>query len=1287
MQSLTALADAAYLSKRPLPTAPDGHYDWQNQADPSSSPQNHAGVTNLLNTLKSIAPKGPVNLDPSFLKAFVDAALHPKSIDDRKGLFADGIALLSRIPPNSAASQKIADSAISLLYKTVPHPPATLMGPTHSFRGADGGGNNHLTPDLGRAGMPYARSVQGKWCIDPTSLPEPGLIFDTLMKSRDRKDHPGGNSSLTFAFASLVTHSLFRGDPKDGNVNATSSYLDLSLLYGHDQAMQDSVRNKSLGRGLLHPDTFSEDRFIFLPPASSALMVILSRNHNYIASMLLTINERGRWSDPPPTDEARKALQDEEIFQTARLVNCGHFISLIMNDYVAGFLGLSEGLESTLMRNAFGPIQTEDGIEIERGLGNHCSVEFNLLYRWHPTLSAADEKWTEDLFNNIFNNKPFDQLTIPDLGVGLRASFENLEPDPKLRTFGGLKRGPDGKFSDDDLAKILFDATESPAGAFGAQGTPSVMRVIEMMGILQARKWCVCTMNEFRQFLGLKQFNDFEDWNPDPEVAGAARRLYGHVDNLELYTGLQCEATMPLYPGVRFSCGYTVAFSPPSIETAPYIRQVMRAILGDAIALVRGDRFYTTDFTPGNLTVWGYQNCQRDPHNGGGGGELPKLLLRHLPGNYPFNSVYSCYPLFTPHKMKESLTAQGIAHKYTFERPVPARAPKILKTFTGIKHVFNDPARFITVYEDLKSVGEGYGFFLGFDNPAKHDPDRALAVHAFFPTENSVDEYRKWYRDSVAQKIKERSWKYDGVTGNHIDIVKSVINSTSVHWATDLLCGLPLKTKENPKGLFTEQEIYDMFGLLTYVLIHEFSRACSPVSLRISYLVISNSEHTFAMRSAAMDVADVIQELIKKSILEVAPQCAPSFVSGLISKATKYLWPPFDKPYYPFMSRLSETGRPVNELVGAVLSLAVGSCLNQAQATVHVIDFYLDDARKEERLKILKLVHSDDPESTELLRGYVREGMRLNPQFTSLFREATVDAVIPQGHGLPDVHVKAGDFVVGSFRNAHLNSVDFPNPTIVDPTRPVSSYHLNGTGFHVCAGVTYVVQVIADILKIVFKLKNVRRAPGNAGKLAKIKLMINEAETNIYLMPYGTTTPFPSSMHLVGSVDGVSPVVRIHPLAPSPTCTTPDISDLNAGAQGCGNKLKAHHLKLDERAEQMYTADAYDCVSASDTGQVRCLGCSAAALDLHEPGVGPIRHVTRVVWKVVPTPAIIAPANASQAILPGAAGFRLRVRAAHDFRLGHTAPACRAPRYAGAFAVRCANALPRSPPLCAPTLP
>ena len=85
--------------------------------------------------------------------------------------------------PSSAVAKKLNNGVISTLYNTVPHPIATYLGPT-SFRESDGGGNNPEKPDVGRAGMPYARSVQGKAGLPRSSLPDPGLIFDTILKRK-----------------------------------------------------------------------------------------------------------------------------------------------------------------------------------------------------------------------------------------------------------------------------------------------------------------------------------------------------------------------------------------------------------------------------------------------------------------------------------------------------------------------------------------------------------------------------------------------------------------------------------------------------------------------------------------------------------------------------------------------------------------------------------------------------------------------------------------------------------------------------------------------------------------------------------------------------------------------------------------------------------------------------------------------------------------------------------------------------------------------------------------------
>ncbi len=86
--------------------------------------------------------------------------------------------------------------------------------------------------------------------------------------------------------------------------------------------------------GLLKPDTFHEDRLLGQPPGVNVLLVLYSRFHNYVATMLKEINEDGRftlrpntkWEDEPKTPQdpqkvprdPQKAL-DNDIFQTARL--------------------------------------------------------------------------------------------------------------------------------------------------------------------------------------------------------------------------------------------------------------------------------------------------------------------------------------------------------------------------------------------------------------------------------------------------------------------------------------------------------------------------------------------------------------------------------------------------------------------------------------------------------------------------------------------------------------------------------------------------------------------------------------------------------------------------------------------------------------------------------------------------------------------------------------------------------------------------------------------------------
>ncbi|CAE6469047.1 unnamed protein product [Rhizoctonia solani] len=968
-------------------------------------------------------------------------------LDDRRGLMPQAFSVLSQIPPENPAGLRINNHIIRLLYETIPHPVATLLGEDR-FRQADGSRNNVFIPSLGQAGTPYARTCQGKHPLPIPSLPESALVFDELLKATgQRAEHPGKNSSLTFAFAAIVTHSLFRTDPKNWNKNNTSSYFDLSPLYGSNQAEQDAVRIKD-GRGRLYPDTFSEGRLVFLPPASAALLVLWNRNHNYIADTILGINEQDKWKFPPPEDAGERAAQDEEIFQTARLINCGSFMSVILGDYVAGFLGLGRNGSSWAMQ-PFDPFKDPNNLSVGRGQGNHVSVEFNLLYRWHSVPSDEDESWTLGVFKKLFGDRSFGSLTLADfyealgrLRTGAVHPDLIVEPEPRKRSFGGMKRGSDGRFNDDDLAFILQNSTESVAHRYGARGTPEVFKVVEILGIEQARRWGVCSMNEFRIRMGLKPFATFEEWNRDPAVANAARKLYGTIENLELYPGLHAEETMSLGPG-------------------------------------------------SGLATWGIQDVARDPNNGAFGAYLPKLLMRALPRHYPHNSAYSLFPFFTPSATKENLTRLKLADKYDFERPVATPPSKVINSLSGIKHVLGNPSK----YKSLHGLKMGYvtnqnGVFLAFDERPHQATERSIVLRALFPGQDDLDKHARYYQEAVRSLIQAESTSYDNSPGTYINIVGNVINIAAVRWASEYILGISLKSETNSAGDITEQDLYQALTTI------------------YSYVYFSCSPHLeWTQRIQAKHAADVLIPLIKASIERVS-QPKRGMIQRVYAGYSRF--ENESTPIERFLKGLLATGKSVDQVAGLALGVAVASTVNYAQAVAHTVDFYLQTQHHKELQHIIQLSSKNDVESLELLAGYYREAARLGPQHSSHFYTAAETHEMPQGEDLPPIHINQGDIVSCSYKATCLDPDLFPTPTKINPSRPAENYDyiLQGAGIdRESSG-----RIVSVIMKGVFSLKNLRRAPGPKGVM---RIITDADENKIYLSLDGGVSSWPTSLVLL----------------------------------------------------------------------------------------------------------------------------------------------------------------------------
>ncbi|KAJ7698801.1 linoleate diol synthase [Mycena metata] len=747
--SVSSISDSAANGNAPANATTNG----------PTSVQSKEATNTIFKELRDQVKKGLRVADTSTLSAVLDTIRHSDAIDDRTLALEHGLTFISRLPDGSLATT-LQNKTVELLYKDLTHPNSTNIGTDYAWRSADGSSNNVNWPELGKAGTPYARSVQQAHPLPKHELPDPGLIFDSLL----RRDGGMNNTDIQFSFAALVIHSVFRTSHTDVNINETSSYVDLSPLYGHNQQAQDQVRHRDSGRGLLYPDVFAEDRLLLLPPAVCAILVLFSRNHNYIAKKIFEINERGTYQDPQKLSPDQLRAQDEELFQTARLCNCGWFGSVVFSDYFSSILGLVRDGSSWSL-NPFGEIRTPDHSIFDRGMGNVCSVEFNCLYRWHATTSAEDEKWVSDVFEQIFDGKDPEAVTPADFKAAAH-KVQAMQPDITHWTFGKMERQSDGTFKDEDLANILHNSTEHPAAAFRARGTPASMRLHEVMGIEQNRRWGVCSLNDFRKYLGLKPYASFREWNPDPEIADCAEKLYGNIDHLELYVGLQVSQNI------------SVRVTVTSLMTT----------------------------TPFNLTAWGFADCQRDPKAFGFGSTLGRLFLRTLPNNFTENSAYAFFPLMLPTAMKTNLSKLHLLDSYDLTRPKAVPPAQTEQDYHQIMEILKDP-KFVAPYpERAAKIIKGKGFFLVDDEKQRNELYTAL-----FERKECLEDTGNFFRDTTRKLISTHSFTLVGGKTRVVDIVRDVLKVVPVYWAAEI-AGIQLKTKESPHGDYTPLQLYDMLS-------------------------------------------------------------------------------------------------------------------------------------------------------------------------------------------------------------------------------------------------------------------------------------------------------------------------------------------------------------------------------------------------------------------------------------------------------------------------------------------
>ena len=293
---------------------------------------------------------------------------------------------------------------------------------------------------------------------------------------------------------------------------------------------------------------------------------------------------------------------DEQLFQTARLVNAALMAKIHTVEWTPGILGRRSlqvsmdanwwGVLGEQFTNAFGRVsETEEKSGILGSATDHHSApyafteEFVSVYRMHPLMPD------DFSFHSHQDHSSLCIKTLPEItGQHTRLASESLSNADLFYSFG-----------------------VSHPGAITLRNFPNSLREFQTAGgfrldlatvdNLRDRERAIPRYNDFRRSLRMKPIRKWADITSDPEMVEEIRDIYaGDLEQVDTLVGLLAE-TPP--DGFGFS------------DTA------FRVFVLMASRRLKSDRFYTNDF---NVHMYSKPGLDWIRDN-----EMSDVILRHLP--------------------------------------------------------------------------------------------------------------------------------------------------------------------------------------------------------------------------------------------------------------------------------------------------------------------------------------------------------------------------------------------------------------------------------------------------------------------------------------------------------------------------------------------------------------------------------------------------------------------------------------------------------------------------------
>ncbi|XP_032993591.1 prostaglandin G/H synthase 1 [Lacerta agilis] len=343
----------------------------------------------------------------------------------------------------------------------------------------------------------------------PPQLPDAQLVAEEFFLRKKFHPDPQGTNLMFAFFAQHFTHQFFKTSGKMGHgfTRALGHGVDLGHLYGDNLERQHELRlfrdgklKYQVVKGEIYPPTVLDAPVHMIYPkhipAEKQLAVgqeVFGLLPGLMMYATIWLREHNRVCDLLKQDHP--AWDDEQLFQTARLILIGETIKIVIEDYV-------QHLSGYFLQLKFDP-ELLFGVQFQ--YRNRIAVEFNQLYHWHPlmpdTFKIQDQEYS-------YNQFVYNTTMLMDYGV-----------------------------------EALVDAfSRQRAGQIG--GVPNIHKQLlkVAIGVIEeSRLLRLQPFNEYRKRFGMKPYASFQELTGEEETAAKLEALYRDIDALEFYPGLLVE--------------------------------------------------------------------------------------------------------------------------------------------------------------------------------------------------------------------------------------------------------------------------------------------------------------------------------------------------------------------------------------------------------------------------------------------------------------------------------------------------------------------------------------------------------------------------------------------------------------------------------------------------------------------------------------------------------------------------------------------------------------------------